>query len=247
MKTWSGMIAVAGILVLGAACQSSGAGGREVQITQGNDGCTPTSISVTPGEKLKLVVKNTSSKDYEVEGIEGTELEEVVIPEGLTRTPGYTVPSGDGVHKIKCYVPGGVSTIIELTAGGAATPQTKAPGASTGQGASYAGKADSTVKVTLADYTITPDVAAVKAGAIQFVATNASVDAVHEMEVLRIKSDTSFVPLGEVPPMKPGDHGAVTLKLAPGAYRLACFVTKGEQGSTVDHYQMGMHADITVN
>jgi uncharacterized lipoprotein len=117
MKKMSGLVAVAVALALVAACSSSGAGGREVRITQRDDGCEPTSISVTPGEKLKLVVTNESSKDYEIEGIEGAKLEELVVPKGKTRSPGYTVPEGAGVHKLKCYVPAGPSTIIELTAG----------------------------------------------------------------------------------------------------------------------------------
>lgn len=108
------------LLVLGAACSSSGAGGREVQIVQKDDGCTPTSISVTAGEKVKLVVKNESSHDYEIEGIEGTKFEELIIPEGKTRTPGYSVPNDAGTHRFKCYVPGGASTIIELVPNAAA-------------------------------------------------------------------------------------------------------------------------------
>ena len=99
------------------ACSSSGAGGREVAITQTDRGCSPTSVAVTPGEKLKLVVKNESSDDYEIEGIDGAKLEEIVVPSGRTRTPGYKVPQGSGVHKLKCYVPGGPETIIELRAG----------------------------------------------------------------------------------------------------------------------------------
>ena len=115
MLTRIGLIAgAAAILVLGAACASSGAGGREVTIVQKDDGCAPASIAVKPGEKLKLVVKNESSRDYEIEGIEGTKLEELVVPAGKTRTPGYTVPDGDGTHKLKCYIPGGPSTIVEL-------------------------------------------------------------------------------------------------------------------------------------
>jgi plastocyanin len=98
-----------------AACGSSGAGAREIAITQTDDGCTPASVAVTAGEKLKFVVKNDSSKDSEIEGVEGTSLEELEIPEGKTRTAGYTVPKGGGVHKVKCYQPDGASTIIELT------------------------------------------------------------------------------------------------------------------------------------
>ncbi|TAK63036.1 MAG: hypothetical protein EPO22_06925 [Dehalococcoidia bacterium] len=245
MKTWSGVIAVAGVLVLGAACTSSGAGGREVRITQKDDGCTPASISVTPGEKLKLVVKNSSSKDFEVEGIEGAQLQEVVIPEGRTRTPGFTVPSRDGVYKIKCYVPGGVSTIIELTAGGATTPQSKQPDAPTENSASFA-PSDATLNVTLADYTVTPDATSVKAGAIRFIATNVSTDAVHELYVLKVKDNGSLESLGEIESIGPKQNGSMVLDLSPGKYRLACFIVPGEAGSKVDHYQKGMHTDITV-
>ena len=61
----------------------------------------------------------------------------------------------------------GVSTIIELTAGAATTPQSKHQDAPTEQGAAFA-SADATVNVTLADYMVTPDAASVKAGAIRF-------------------------------------------------------------------------------
>ena len=107
---------VSATLVLAVACGSSGAGGREVGVTQTDDGCTPTSVAVVAGEKLKLVVKNESSKDSEIEGVEGTSLEEVEVPEGKTRSAGYTVPKGAGTYKIKCYQPDGVSTTIELAA-----------------------------------------------------------------------------------------------------------------------------------
>ena len=249
MKTWSGIIAVAGVLVLGAACSSSGAGGREIQITQKDDGCTPTSVNVTPGEKLKLVVKNDSSKDYEIEGIEGTQLEEVVVPEGRTRTPGFTVPSAGGVSRVKCYVPGGASTIIELTADAATPPQSQAPGAPgapTENGASFA-SADATVNVTLADYTVTPDVPSVKAGAIRFVATNVSDDEVHELYVLKVKDNGSFATLAEIEHIEPKQAGSIVVDMSPGTYRLACFIVPGEAGSEVDHYQKGMHADFTVD
>lgn len=115
MQKMCGLLAAAIALVsLGAACSSSGAGGREVQIVQRNDGCTPVTISVIPGEKLKLVVNNESNHDYEIEGIEGAKFEELIVPEGKTRTPGYTVPNDSNTHKLKCYVPDGVSTVIEL-------------------------------------------------------------------------------------------------------------------------------------
>lgn len=106
-------------LVAAVACESSGAGGREVNITQSDEGCSPDRLDVTPGEKLKLVVKNESGSDFEIEGVEGAKLEEVVVPSGRTREPGFRVPDDEsGTYKLKCYVPGGTTTIIELVAGG---------------------------------------------------------------------------------------------------------------------------------
>jgi len=96
-----------------------------VPITQRDEGCSPETIDVTAGEQLKLVVKNESGDDYEIEGIEGTELEEVVVPAGHTRTPGYRVPraNSDATYGLKCYVPGGRSTVIELKASPAPAQQ----------------------------------------------------------------------------------------------------------------------------
>lgn len=114
-----GRVLAAGVFVFAAACSGSGAGGREVQIAQRDDGCEPRTIAAAPGEKLKLVIKNESSHDpYEVEGIEGTKFEELNVPEGRTRSAGYAVPDSGDVHKLKCYVPGGVNTIIEIRTGG---------------------------------------------------------------------------------------------------------------------------------
>jgi plastocyanin len=115
-KRFLALCGASAALALFAACGSSGAGGREIDITQRDDGCTPTAVSVSPGEKLNFVVKNDSSKDSEIEGVEGTSLEELEIPEGKTRSAGYDVPKGAGTHKVKCYQPDGVSTIIELSA-----------------------------------------------------------------------------------------------------------------------------------
>jgi plastocyanin len=103
-------------LALSLACDSSGEGGREVMITQTDDGCTPESVQVATGEKLKLTAKNETGSIYEIEGENGTQLDEVIVPEGKTRSVGYTVPDEAGTYEVKCYQPGGVTTIIELVA-----------------------------------------------------------------------------------------------------------------------------------
>jgi hypothetical protein len=77
-----------------------------VDVTQGDDGCTPAVIEATPGEKLDLRVKNETGGTYEIEGIDGTNLEEVLVPENRERSIGYNVPDEGGTHKVKCYVPG---------------------------------------------------------------------------------------------------------------------------------------------
>ncbi len=236
--------AMAAVALL-AACASSGAGGRAVQIVQRDGGCTPTTVQATPGEKLKLVVKNESNMDYEIEGIDGTKLEELIIPSGLTRTPGYTVPDGPGIHKLKCYVPAGVSTIIEIHAGNAAaTAPATAPAAS---GVStVAAPAGTVVTATLADYTISAGKTDVPAGTVTFIAKNASPDLAHELAVLRAKGSGSYEKLGEIEALAPDQSGEMTLNLTPGNYVLACLIVPGEAGSTVDHFKLGMETAFHV-
>lgn len=109
-------------LVLGAVFVSSllGACGgddgtrRAIAITQTDDGCTPDKIEVTTGEKVTFEVTNDGKKDREVEGIDGTKLEEVLVPSGKTRKVHFTAPGSAAIQKLKCYVPGGNTVLIEL-------------------------------------------------------------------------------------------------------------------------------------
>lgn len=243
---FGGLAAVLGFALLATACAASGAGGRQVNVTQTDSGCTPTTVAVTPGEKLQFVVKNDSNSDvYELEGIDGTKLEEFIVPSGKTRKSGYTVPdAATGTYKVKCYVPTGPSTIIDLVAGGGSTPasngtETPAPGG-------VAGPADDTVDVGLTEFVVTPDKAQVKAGKIKFVATNTSASMTHELAVLKKKDDGTFDNAGEIEDIAPGKGGEIILDLPPGSYELACLIVPGEAGSTVDHYKSGMHTPFTV-
>lgn len=243
------LLAAAGLLVFGVACTSSGSGGRKVEILQKDDGCTPTSIAVAAGEKLNLLLKNESSSDaYEAEGIDGAKLEEVVVHQGKTLSVGYTVPAGAATHKIKCYVPAGPSTIIELVASAtdsvAASPPANA--ALAGTPAAATGAAGTSVAVSLVEYSVTAGRPSVSAGKVRFIATNVSKSQVHELAVLKTKTDGTFDNLGEIEDIDPGTGKSLDLDLAPGAYTLACLITIGEAGSTVDHYKQGMHTDFTV-
>jgi uncharacterized cupredoxin-like copper-binding protein len=246
----SSLVALAALATVAAACASSGAGGRKIAITQGADGCTPASVSVTPGEKLQLVVKNESKSDYEIEGINGTKVEEVIVPEGRTRNVGFTVPSDGALQQVKCYVPAGVTTIIQFVSGGAVAPATPNESAATGQPSTGTPDAlrqpDVTVTATLADYTVTTDNDSAQAGLIRFIATNAASDQTHELVVLQRGADGALKLIGEVESIEPAHGGTLTLDLKPGSYVLACLIAKGENNSPVDHYQQGMREDFTI-
>lgn len=239
--------AAIGIALFATACAESGSGGREIAITQKDDGCEPGSVQVTGGEKLQLVVTNASDQDvYEVEGIEGTKVEEFVVPSGKTRKAGYTVPEGSGTYKLKCYVPTGVSTIIELVAGDGATGEPTAADSEEGSSSGTAEAADDTVNVSLTEYRVTADKETVASGAIKFVAENISPEQVHELAVLKKRDDGTFDNEGEIEDIAAGAGGEVVLDLEPGDYELACLIAPGEAGSTVDHYAEGMHIPFTV-
>lgn len=244
MRTTSLVLAALSTLLLFAYACSSGVAGREMQVAQKDDGCTPAAVDAKPGESLKFVVTNQTGKDYEMEGIEGAQLEEVIIPEGKTRDIGYTVPDQGGVYKIKCYVPGDVSTIMEIRAGNAGA--TTQPAQASQSAAASQGAANAAVSVGLKEYTVTPDISSVSAGRIRFDATNNSETMVHELAVLQVQGDGSFKNMGEVEGIDPGKAGNVTIDLPAGKYQLACLIVPGEAGSTVDHYKQGMHADFTV-
>lgn len=104
-------------LVVLACSSGNGAGRTQVAITQTDEACTPATVSVAPGEALHLVVRNDGKKDHEIEGTEGTKLEELIVPAGRSRSVNYTMPNTSDTRKLKCYVPGGSTTIIQLVPG----------------------------------------------------------------------------------------------------------------------------------
>lgn len=240
-----GTAALLAIGFLFAACGSDSGDRRTIAITQTDDGCTPASIDLKAGEKVTFAVKNDGKKDREVEGIDGTKLEEVLVPSGRTRNVPYTAPGSEGVQKVKCYVPGGNSAIIELKVSGSSAKA----GDDEGDGAEskYATtKApNTTVDTELVSYKIKPDVASVPKGPTKFVARNTA-DEVHELAVLRVKDDGTYESAGEAEDLDPGTSKELVLDLPPGKYLLACLIIPGEAGSTVDHFQEGMHTDFEV-
>ncbi len=111
------LVFVAVFILLGTACSGS-SGGRQVAITQTDDGCTPQTVRAASGEKLTFKIQNQGKKDHEFEGINGTKVPEVEVPAGHTRSVDYTAPKQSSTQQIKCYIPNGSTTIISVTAGG---------------------------------------------------------------------------------------------------------------------------------
>jgi uncharacterized cupredoxin-like copper-binding protein len=114
-----------------------------------------------------------------------------------------------------------------------------------------------TVNVTAADFSLTPDDSSVAAGDVKFkVKNNGSFT--HEMVVVKI-ADASDLPtepngevnedkipaperIGEVEDVFPGKSKSFTLKLDAGKYVLFCNKVDG----TTVHFKKGMHTDFTV-
>jgi uncharacterized cupredoxin-like copper-binding protein len=93
----------------------------------------------------------------------------------------------------------------------------------------------------------------VPAGKVTFRAVNESKDLVHELIVVRVDAPRTALPydkghdeviekrihhLGEIPDLKPGAKGTMTLNLKPGSYELIC--------NQPGHYKAGMKAGLTV-
>ncbi len=217
-----------------AACGDSGGERRVIQITQNDDACTPQTIDVKGGEKIRFEIKNEGRKDHEVEGIEGTKLEELLVPAGRTRNLDYTAPKQEGTQKIKCYIPAGSATIIEVKVSGLI-------GSATTSGPRVTSKpANDIVKVELNSMVVTADKPLAAAGPTKFIAANLSNTDVHELAVLRVLPDDEYENAGEIEDLRPGTSGEVTLDLPAGEYLLACLIAPGEYGSKVGHFPAGM-------
>ena len=212
-----------------AACTTGG--GREVTITAAPTGCTPASVQVKAGEKVTFVMVNRAGGDRELEGIEGTKLEEVLVPDGRTRKINFTAPKEAIAQKLACYIPGGPRTIIDVQV----------------VGGEVAAAVDATVEVELSEWSVKPSSAEVKAGRIRFVARNKG-GAVHELAVVIPKAggEPEEIAGAEVEEVKPGTGAEFVTDLSPGRYELACLVAKGEFGSDRDHYEAGMHTSFVV-
>lgn len=103
-----------------------------------------------------------------------------------------------------------------------------------------------TVAVDLDSFTVKADRVSVPKGPTRFIARNVHASDVHELVVLRVRADGTKQNTGEVEDLKAKTSGEIVLDLPAGRYELACLIAKGEEGSTVDHYEAGMHIPFEV-
>lgn len=119
-----------------------------------------------------------------------------------------------------------------------------------------------TVKVTLQEFEVIPEVASVAAGKVTLEATNKGPDDPHELVVIRTDLAPDALPttpegavdeqgqgievLGEIEEFDPGQTRSLTLDLEPGNYVLICNVVETTGGETEAHYALGMRTAFTV-
>ena len=102
-----------------------------------------------------------------------------------------------------------------------------------------------TVNVTLQEWQVSPSATTVEAGKIKFLVTNNGT-MTHELAVVQVDADGNKREVAEVEDVEKGTNAEFTAKLKAGTYQLACLIVPGEAGSTMDHYQQGMHTEFIV-
>jgi uncharacterized cupredoxin-like copper-binding protein len=227
------------------ACTGGGSDVRTLRIEATDSGCEPSSFDVNPGQRVRLVLENESEAVYELSDPEGR-IESLEAPPGEDTEQFADLPDGTATYILRCTSDSGSDSEIRIHAGEAEGPEpTSAPSAAA-DGTSSPDDPDTTLAVSLADYTVTLSETTVQTGRVMFIATNVSSGQAHELNILQLQPDGSFQNEGGIAPMAPQQGGSVLANLRAGTYRIACMIQIGEQGSTVDHYQQGMWADLVV-
>jgi len=116
------------------------------------------------------------------------------------------------------------------------------------------------VAVTLAEWSVTPQVTTAAGPLIYFLAENVGPADPHELVIVRSDApveelptdERGFVPedevdfIGEVEAFAPGTSASGTFELEPGRYILFCNIVEFEDGEWESHYLEGMRVAFTV-
>jgi uncharacterized cupredoxin-like copper-binding protein len=122
------------------------------------------------------------------------------------------------------------------------------------------GDDESTVAITLQEFSVGADPTSAPAGTVTFEATNNGPDDVHEFVVIKTDLDITALPtvedgsvdetgegievIDEIEEIAVDDTQSVTVDLEPGAYALICNIYDADEDEA--HYQEGMRASFTV-
>jgi plastocyanin len=239
--------AIGCLTVLGAACTGDGSDVRTLRIEARDGACDPAEFEVDAGQRLRFVLENQDSVAYTMTDPEGRVDDLRAAPSEETEQF-HQLPAGSATYMLQCGPDEAAGTEIRIVAGGSvALSPTMAPAtAGGGEPTRSPDEPDTTIAVSLADYTVTLSQTTVPTGRVLFIATNVSATETHELNILQLQPDGSFQNEGGIPPMAPQQGGSVLGNLREGTYRIACQIQIGESGSTVDHYQQGMWFDLVV-
>jgi plastocyanin len=235
------------LALLGAACTGDGSDVRTLRIEARNGACGPAEFEVDAGQRLRVVLENEDSVAYVLRDPEGR-IDDLSAEPSEAGEVFHQLPAGSATYTLQCGPQEGAGTEIRIVAGDtAALSPTDAPASGgVGEPTRSPDDPDTTIAVSLADYTVTLSQTTVPTGRIVFIATNVSATETHEVNILQLQPDGSFQNEGGIPPMAPQQGGSVFGNLREGTYRIACQIQIGESGSTVDHYQQGMWFDLVV-
>jgi uncharacterized cupredoxin-like copper-binding protein len=194
---------------------------------------------VEAGRTARLDLRNETAQLYRVSDNE-ERIEALILEPQDSTEVFYELPEGAGEYTLRCTAADGTASSVTLRAGAGAESEDE------GAATATAGQAETTVAVTLAEYSVTASETEIPAGRIRFVATNTSARMSHELNVLRLATDRSFERLAGAGPIARQDGASLEVELEPGTYRLACQIVAGEADNAVDHYQQGMWTDVTI-
>ena len=122
---------------------------------------------------------------------------------------------------------------------------------------------ETSVAVTLQEYSVLPGQASAPAGKVTFVATNKGPKDMHELVVVKTDLDPGSLPkkadgsvdeegagitaVDEIAEFAPNSTQQMTVTLTAGKYVLFCNVVETEDGKTEAHYTLGMRAAFLVS
>lgn len=239
------LVGIALITFVVIACTGGGSDVRTIRIEARDGACEPAAFDVEPGQRIQIVLENDDDVAYSVSDPEGR-IEAITAEPDSHAEVFHQLPSGTAAYLLNCTAEGGSATVIHVNAGGRDVGGGPAPSAAAGDATPSVDQPDATIAVSLADFTVTLGQTTVAAGRVMVIATNVSPTATHELNILQLQPDGSFVNVGEVAAIAPQEGGSVLANLRPGTYRIACQIQIGESGSTVDHYKQGMWQDLIV-